>query len=339
MGRKYNRSSEADIILEILARIPVSNRYVSADEIVRSLSEAGIEISLRSTQRYLKQMADSGKYGIIRDTRDSAYGYRRERTCSQFDSINLRPNECLLLRLAQEHMRYQMPGAVLKSLDFLFDAAEKELNEKGRNVKERNWLKKVCVVSSSISQIPPKILPRIFDSVSEALYEEKMLRVEYTNNEGKTTKAAVAPLGLVQQDSRLYLICRFEHFDNVVHLALHRFKRAEVTDFPAVRPKDFDLQGYVNDRHFNFSNGAWIHWILEFESDQTARNLTETPFNTSQILEKGEDGIWHLEVDIQDSMLLDGWVAMWKEKAGIRRSDKQPIEGDMPEIIGLSRPR
>lgn len=34
MGRKYNRSSEADIILEILARIPVSNRYVSADEIV-----------------------------------------------------------------------------------------------------------------------------------------------------------------------------------------------------------------------------------------------------------------------------------------------------------------
>lgn len=81
------------------------------------------------------------------------------------------------------------------------------------------------------------------------------------------------------------------------------------------------------------------HWILEFESDQTARNLTETPFNTSQTLEKGEDGIWHLEVDIQDSMLLDGWVAMWKEKAGIRRSDKQPIEGDMPEIIGLSRPR
>ena len=43
--------------------------------------------------------------------------------------------------------------------------------------------------------------------------------------------------------------------------------------------------------------------------------------------------------DIQDSMLLDGWVAMWKEKAGIRRSDKQPIEGDVPEIIGLSRPR
>lgn len=336
MGRKYNRSSEADIILEILARIPVSNRHVSADEIVRSLTEAGIEISLRSTQRYLKQMSDSGKYGIVRDTRGSAYGYRRERSDTQFDSINLRPNECLLLRLAQEHMRYQMPGAVLKSLDFLFDAAEKKLNEQGRNAKERNWLKKVCVLSSCISQIPPKILPRIFDSVSEALYEEKMLRVEYTNNEGKTTKAAVSPLGLVQQDSRLYLICQFEHFDNVVHLALHRFKHAEVSDFPAVRPKDFDLHGYVNDRHFNFSNGAWIHWILEFESDQTARNLIETPFNTSQVLEKNEEGIWHLEVDIQDSVLLDGWVAMWKEKAGIRRSEKQPIDNSTPQIIRLS---
>lgn len=60
-------------------------------------------------------------------------------------------------------------------------------------------------------------------------------------------------MGLVQQDSRLYL-SQFEQFDNVVHLALHRFKRAEVADFPAVRPKDFDLHGYVNDR-----NGAWIH--------------------------------------------------------------------------------
>ena len=69
-----------------------------------------------------------------------------------------------------------------------------------------------------------KVLPRIFDAVSEALYSEKKLRIEYTNMNGKTTSAVISPLALVQQDVRLYLICQFDHFDNVVHLALHRFK-------------------------------------------------------------------------------------------------------------------
>lgn len=284
MGRKHDKKEEASIILEILNRIPLSKRFVSVDDILNSLASAEIDVSRRSLQRYLKQMYDCGKYGLVRDDRGNAYGYRRERTDSITDSIHLKPNECLLLRIAQEHMKYQIPGTVLKSLGFLFDAA------------------------------------------SEALYSEKKLRIEYTNMNGKTTSAVVSPLALVQQDVRLYLICQFDHFDNVVHLALHRFKKAEVTSFDAHRPEDFDLQSYIHDRHFNYSNGEWVHWILEFKSDVTAKNLEETPFNTSQKLTRKEDGTWHLEVDIQDSRMLDGWVAMWKNDAQITLSQKEYLE-------------
>ena len=208
------------------------------------------------------------------------------------------------------------------------------LKEKGSNAKENQWLNKVCVISSSIPQMPSKVLPRIFDAVSEALYSEKKLRIEYTNMNGKTTSAVISPLALVQQDVRLYLICQFDHFDNVVHLALHRFKKAEVTSFDAHRPEKFDLQSYIHDRHFNYSNGEWVHWILEFKSDVTAKNLEETPFNTSQKLLKKEDGTWRLEVDIQDSRMLDGWVAMWKNDAQITLSQKEYLEretGDYDE--------
>lgn len=275
MGRKHDKKEEAAIILEILNRIPLSKRFVSVDDILNSLASAEIDVSRRSLQRYLKQMYDCGKYGLVRDNRGNAYGYRRERTDSITDSIHLKPNECLLLRIAQEHMKYQIPGTVLKSLGFLFDAASEMLKEKGSNAKENQWLNKVCVISSSIPQMPSKVLPRIFDAVSEALYSEKKLRIEYTNMNGKTTSAVVSPLALVQQDVRLYLICQFDHFDNVVHLALHRFKKAEVTSFDAHRPEDFNLQSYIHDRHFNYSNGEWVHWILRCHRKESGRNALQ----------------------------------------------------------------
>ena len=227
----------------------------------------------------------------------------------------------------------KLPGIEVNGM-FTHFAASEMLKEKGSNAKENQWLNKVCVISSSIPQMPSKVLPRIFDAVSEALYSEKKLRIEYTNMNGKTTSAVISPLALVQQDVRLYLICQFDHFDNVVHLALHRFKKAEVTSFDAHRPEEFDLQSYIHDRHFNYSNGEWVHWILEFKSDVTAKNLEETPFNTSQKLLKKEDGTWRLEVDIQDSRMLDGWVAMWKNDAQITLSQKEYLEretGDYDE--------
>ena len=106
MGRKHDKKEEASIILEILNRIPLSKRFVSVDDILNSLASAEIDVSRRSLQRYLKQMYDCGKYGLVRDDRGNAYGYRRERTDSITDSIHLKPNECLLLRIAQEHMKY-----------------------------------------------------------------------------------------------------------------------------------------------------------------------------------------------------------------------------------------
>ncbi|WP_418815283.1 hypothetical protein [Parasutterella sp.] len=67
MGRKHDKKEEASIILEILNRIPLSKRFVSVDDILNSLASAEIDVSRRSLQRYLKQMYDCGKYGLVRD--------------------------------------------------------------------------------------------------------------------------------------------------------------------------------------------------------------------------------------------------------------------------------
>lgn len=323
MNRKHNRVAQADIVLEILNRIPVSGHFVTVDMLLNSLKEAGIDIGRRSLQRYLKKMYESGNYGIVRDDRDTTYAYRRDRTAQQLDSIQLKPNECLLLKIAHEQLKYQLPAAVLKSLDFLFSKADDVLNKKGSESKENQWPEKVCIVSASLPQKPAKIIPRIFDAVSEALYSEVKLDIEYTNMSGKTSKALISPLGLVQQDGRLYLVCKYDQYDHPVHLALHRLKRAKVTVFSSERPKCFNLQRYVDERHFNFSNGEQVLWVVEFQSDILACNLNETPFNDTQKLTKSDKG-WHMEVKMPDSPLLDGWVATWKESGEITKSEKLP---------------
>ena len=57
-----------------------------------------------------------------------------------------------------------------------------------------------------------------------------------------------------------------------------------------------------------------------------AINLSEAPLNQTQRIEKLENGHYVLTVNIEDSLLLDGWINTWKEISGIIRVEKVPCE-------------
>lgn len=65
---------------------------------------------------------------------------------------------------------------------------------------------------------------------------------------------------------------------------------------------------------------------MEFTNPATKTILEETPFNRTQTLEKLPDGAWRLTAIMDDTVLLDGWAAAWKEIAGIRFVEKVLIE-------------
>lgn len=315
---------EALLIIEILKRIP-RNRWISTQELESSLAEAGLVIARRRLQRLLKEISASPDLHVECDMRAKPYGYRQRIPASELGCINLRPTESLLLRLAEEHLRNQLPAPVTGALEPLFNAARRVLREGGSMEKMSAWLKKVAFVSGTVPMLPPKILPRIFSAVSEALYRDSKLEIEYVNSKDDRTKGVVSPLGLVQQEERLYLVCRFEGYENVRHLALHRLLSARVLDFPADRPQDFRLDDYVRERHFNFSNGRRIRLTLEFTSGETAKILEETPFEPRQKLERLPSGLWHLEADMDDTVLLDGWISAWRKRAGIIKIEKRTL--------------
>ena len=70
--------------------------------------------------------------------------------------------------------------------------------------------------------------------------------------------------------------------------------------------------------------------ILEFTSAETARNLKETPFVGQTSFKALPDGAWRLEAVVDDTVILDGWIAAWRERAGMRRVEKIPLETEKP---------
>jgi hypothetical protein len=113
------------------------------------------------------------------------------------------------------------------------------------------------------------------------------------------------PLGLAQQGPRLYLVCRFDGYDNQRILALHRFKSAQDSGLPFERP-DFDLASYDGEGHFAVGNGQRIR--LQFDIDKgPGRHLLESPLSPDQNVQFTPTG-YTITATVQQTLLLDRWL-------------------------------
>ena len=115
------------------------------------------------------------------------------------------------------------------------------------------------------------------------------------------------PLGLAQQGPRLYLVCRFEGFDNERSLALHRIGKAEVSTLTVERPRGFDLQKYDADGRFGFGEGRRIRLQFYIEHD-AGFHLRETPLSKDQQIREVDDCWMEVSATVVDSAMLEWWL-------------------------------
>ena len=319
-------SEDAVLLLKILQLIP-QRRWTTIAEIAEQLEAQGTPLKRRSLQRYLQTIRSHPEiFPISVDVTEKPYRFRWDLRSKGLHLPVLSVQDTLLLRLAEEHLRYQLPPSVLSGLRPLFHDAKQmaALNAKRR---EYSWLRKVKVVSPSLPFMAPKINAQVFEHASEALFADKMLFVRYRNARGKLVEAYVMPLALVQQDVRTYLVCQFEGYSNFRHLALHRIESARVTTFDFERPADFDLEDYTARAPFNYAQGRTIRLEILTDDPVLVKNLEETPFNRTQAVVSeapAPDPRWRITVDIEDSLLLDGWLAM--RRASILSTKKTLIK-------------
>lgn len=304
MAKRSDTQETVLLALELLRRIP-RNRKVTAGELHDQMKEAGIERDLRTIQRQLEML--SAHFQIERDDRSKPYGYRWLEQSAGLAVPHLTLQESLLLGLAEQHLRHLLPTRLMKSMENFFDQARRNMVVDGNARLEQEWPAKVRVVATSQPLLPPKIDGAVFEAISEALYANRWLQLDYRNAAGKRTQAKVMPLGLAQQGERLYLVCRFEGYDNERSLALNRIAAAEATALGFDRPKGFNFKRYDDDGRFGFGNGKRIR--LSFEIDGAHGNhLKESRLSADQEVEDVEKGRLRITATVVDSEMLTWWL-------------------------------
>ena len=304
MAKRSDTLETVLLAVELMRRIP-RGRKVTAGELHQQLKDAGIERELRTIQRQLEMLSEH--FEIERDDRSKPYGYRWLEQAKALAMPNLTPQESLLLQLAEEHLKNLLPPRLMKSMDAFFSQARRNLGSESTARLEREWPGKVRVVATSQPLLPPKIVPGVFEAVSEALYANRWLTLDYQNSAGKRRSITVMPLGLAQQGPRLYLVCRFDGFNNERSLALHRIRKAEASTLTFERPAEFDLQKYDDDGRFGFGEGHRVQLRFRITKD-AGLHLTESPLSTDQQYVEAQDGWLEIIATVVDSSMLDWWL-------------------------------
>lgn len=318
MAKRPDTLETAVLAIELLRRIPRKVR-VTASELHAQLKDAGIERELRTIQRQLEMLSEH--FDIERDERSKPYGYRWLEQAQGLAVPNLTPQESLLLGLAERHLRNLLPNKLMKSMDSFFDQARRNLAMEGNAKLERQWARKVRVVATSQPLLPPKLVPGVFEVVSEALFNNRWLKLDYRNASGIRAEVEVMPLGLAQQGPRLYLVCRYRDYDNERSLALHRILSAVMSTFTFVYPADFDLEKYDDDGRFGYGDGTRIHLSFRIERD-AGIHLLESPLSVDQQVVELDDGKLEITATVVDSEMLEWWLRGFGE--AVSDISKQP---------------
>jgi len=300
-SKNSSNLESVEFTLALLDRIP-SNRKITANELYEQLKAAGFERSKRTIERHLTDLSE--KFGIDRDDRSRPFGYRRRKGHRNTLIRSLSDHEALLLTLAEQQLKNLLPATLMKSMDSFFEQAHHELSQTEHSSQGHAWLTKVRVIRESQPLIAPPVNSEVLEIVSNALFEDRWLNLEYKNASGQVSKIEVMPLGLAQQGPRLYLVCRYKGFDNERTLAVHRIKSAK-SSFTFERPKDFDLEHYDTEGRFGFGEGKKIRltfkvtksrggYLLEYRlsEDQTEQDLGDYYEISATVIESAQLDWW-----------------------------------------------
>lgn len=303
MTKRASTRESLALAFELLKRIP-NSRKVTASELHEELKHAGIVRDIRTIQRNLEMLCEH--FEVECDDRCKPYGYSFGKNNKGFSLPSLTPQESLLLALSEDYLSKLLPQNLMASMESLFQQAHYNLTPSTNNKKENAWLKKVRVVRETQPLLPPKIDRKVFSNISDALFHDFFLNVVYSNAQQEKKTALVMPLGIAQQGARLYLVCRFDGYENERSLAIHRISKATLSTFKFQRPKDFSLANYEADGRFGFGDGKKC--IVEFSIEKNAGyHLLETPLSEDQTVIE-TDNLFHITATVIDSKQLDAWL-------------------------------
>ncbi len=338
-----DRLGDALNLIRVLKAIPVRHPAASA-EILERLEKEGTPIRLRTLQRILAVVREHPELFSVRaEAEGKTIRYQWDPAGPGFHLPELPPATRLLLRLAEAHLRREMPAAALTGLRLLFRSTPKRKKAK-RDPEDSALLGRVKVLTRTIAPSPAPVKALVFERIAEALSARKILSLRHKLANGRFHEERLAPLGIVQRDGRTWLLAQGSSAGEPSAIALDRIDSARVTTFDASENSDFDIEDAARKEPFAPKGPSPRTIRLRFETDSRAfaEELAAVPLDRTQTIERlpresPEDPVlWRVTMETEDSPLLDAWIA--RRQHEILRLAKAPAGSDKEEAAGSESP-
>jgi len=292
----------------MLRLVPRAPRKIDARRLQRLLEQDGVDVTVRSIQRDLESLSEVF-FDLSCDRRSKPYGWSWDAKSPLLEIPNMGVRSAVTFELVRQYLASLLPRVTWKALEPHFKLARGVLRHNPL-AKMGRWPGKVRVVPRGLPFATPDVPPSVLDPVYEALLEERKLAVRYRKRGAKHAASyEVSPLGLVTRNGTLVLVCTTAGDDEetVKQMLLHRMSRAEIMDRPAVRPRGFRLDDYIDSGALGFRRGGTLK-LKALVHEVVAVSLHEAPISADQQLRPRGDGWAVLKATVTDTVELRTWL-------------------------------
>lgn len=290
----------------MLRMVPRAPYTISAGALCEGLCAAEFSVDKRTVQRDLNEL--SAVFPIVCDRGIKPYGWSWLRDAPSFDLPGLSVPEALTLALVEQHLRHHLPPVTVDALQPHFVSAARTLSA-ADDSPSRAWLDKVRSMPPQQPLLPPRMDEECQRIIYLALMQDRQLKLHYRKRdaEAPTVYAAVHPLAVVQRGGVVYLVCMFDHYDDVRTVVLHRVQKAEALYEPARKHPGFDIDVYIGSGQFGVIAGEPFVLRAVF-SRAAGEHLFETPLSADQVLTSDAHGRLRLAATVPNTRALVWWL-------------------------------
>lgn len=298
---------------QILSRLS-TGKWMGTRELQEVLEREGIEISLRTIQRDLNQIAQRFP---IESNKTVPQGWRWRSDAPIQSLPHMTSSQAVTFMMVEEHLKHLLPPSLIDEMNPWFDLARRSLSTQN-NV--RQWINRVRIVPASQPVIPPLVEKHAQQAIYEGLLQDKQIECVYRARgyQGEEKTYILNPLGLVQKGAIIYLICTRHDKTEVQTFALHRFRSATVLDLRALHPVKFDIDEYIDSGALGFrvdfsrpTKNVELKLVMH---EDDAQYFTESQLSKEQKVEQLNEELYQVSAVVPFTSQLVWWLRSFGKK-------------------------
>jgi predicted DNA-binding transcriptional regulator YafY len=302
--------AKGDVILrqwEMLRLVPSHDHPGrTAPELAGALESRGYRVTRRTIERDLEGLQQCLPLEVDTRSRPQRWRWRKSRG---LDIPGMEAAEAMALFMMRDAMAAHLPSCFLEALHSRFAQADKTLAVLARSGANVRWADRVRVVPAHVVLKPPRIAPRIVQTLQHALLNDIPVEADYQSlQETAPRRRLLYPRALIPRGSSLYLIAHQKDGGAAPHhYAVQRFSAVRLRELEPWPKMSFSLDGFLDDGTDQFGDGHEIR-LKARVSPELNRILRDSPLSADMRIDGDKDGALLMTATVRDTWALHSWA-------------------------------